>query len=71
MPWIGEISWVGKISWSCEISWYKWDLEKDELSPGLGELNLNKKRRGEKEPNLEPVRTIKDAENLLSGDPGP
>ena len=46
---------------------YKWDPEKDELSPGLGELNLNKKRRGEKKPNLEPVRTIKDAENLLSG----
>ena len=44
---------------------YKWDREKDELSPGLGELNLNKKRRGEKKPNLEPVRTIRDAENLL------
>ena len=46
---------------------YKWDPEKDKLSPGLGELNLNKKKRGEKKPNLEPVRTIKDAENLLSG----
>ena len=45
---------------------YKWDPEKDELSPGLGELNLNKKRRGEKKPNLEPVRTIQDAENLLA-----
>ena len=39
---------------------YKWDPEKDELSPGLGELNLNKKRRGEKKPNLEPVRTIQE-----------
>ena len=45
---------------------YKWDPEKDELSPGLGELNLNKKKRGEKKPNLEPVRTIQDAENLLA-----
>ena len=37
------------------------------MSPGLGELNLNKKKRGKKKPNLEPVRTVKDAENLLSG----
>ncbi len=46
---------------------YKWDPEKDDLSPGLGELNLNKKSRGERKPNLEPVRTIIDAEKLLSG----
>jgi len=39
-------------------------LEKDELSPGLGELNLNKKIRGERKPNLEPVKTIEDAEKL-------
>ena len=45
---------------------YKWDPEKDDLSPGLGELNLNKKRRGEKKPNLEPVRTIQDAEMLMA-----
>ena len=45
---------------------YKWDSEKDELSPGLGELNLNKKVRGERKPNLEPVRTIAEAEKLLS-----
>ena len=45
---------------------YKWDPEKDDLSPGLGELNMNKKRRGEKKPNLEPVRTVRDAENLLA-----
>ena len=50
-----------------KLSGYKWDPEKDELSPGLGELNLNKKKRGEKKPNPEPVRTVKDAENLLSG----
>ena len=36
------------------------------MSPGLGELNLNEKRRGEKKPNLEPVQIIQDAENLLS-----
>ena len=57
ISWFDEISWVEKISWSCEISWYKWDPEKDKLSPGLGELNLNKKKRGEKKPNLEPIRT--------------
>ena len=28
------------------------------MLPGLGELNLNEKRRGEKKPNLEPVRVI-------------
>ena len=66
MPWIKEIACVEKISWSCEISWYKWDPEKDELSSGLGELNLNEKKRGEKKPNLEPVRTQKDVEKLLS-----
>ena len=46
---------------------YKWDPIEDELSPGLGELNLNKKTRGEKKPNLEPVRTVRDAERLLAG----
>ena len=66
MPWIEEISCVEKISWSCEISWYKRDPEKDELSSRLGELNLNEKKRGEKKPNLESVRTLKDVEKLLS-----
>ena len=45
---------------------YKWDPEKDELSPGLEELNLNKKLRGECKPNENPVKTIKDAERLLT-----
>ena len=45
---------------------YRWDRKKDELSPGLGELNLNKKVRGERRPNPEPVRTILDAEKLLA-----
>ena len=33
---------------------YKWDSELDRLSPVLGELNMNKKQRGEKNliPNL-------------------
>ena len=51
---------------SMKLLGYKWDSEKDELSPGLGELNLNKKNRGERKPNLEPVKTIIDAEKLLS-----
>ena len=46
---------------------YKWDPEKDELSPELRELNLNKKLRGERKPNPEPVKTRSDAERLLSG----
>ena len=52
---------------SMKLLGYKWDSEKDELSPGLGELNLNKKKRGEKKPNLEPVKTVLDAERLFSG----
>jgi len=52
---------------SMKLLGYKWDPEKDELSPGLGELNLNKKVRGERKPNLEPVKTTLDAERLLSG----
>ena len=51
---------------SMKLLGYKWDSERDELSPGLGELNLNKKNRGERKPNLEPVRNIDDAEKLLS-----
>ena len=46
---------------------YKWDPEKDELSPGLGELNLNKKLRGERKPNEKPVKTTMDAKRLLTG----
>ena len=46
---------------------YKWDPEKDELSPGLGELNLNKKLRGESKPNKKPIKTTMDAERLLTG----
>ena len=44
---------------------YKWTTEPDLLSPGLGELNLNKKIRGIKKPNLSPVISRYDAEKLL------
>ena len=43
----------------------KWSTEPDLLSPGLGELNLNKKVRGSKKPNLTPVSTRNDVEELL------
>ena len=44
---------------------YKWTTEPDLLSPGLGELNLNKKIRGSKKPNLTPINTRADVEKLL------
>ena len=44
---------------------YKWTTEPDLLSPGLGELNLNKKIRGSKKPNLHPINSREDAEILL------
>ena len=48
-----------------ELLGYKWDPEKDDLSPGLGELNLNKKQREKRKPNLELVKTVSDTEKLL------
>ena len=50
---------------SLKLLGYKWDSKADILSPGIGELNLNKKVKGEKKPNSEPVRTVLDAEKLL------
>jgi len=61
ISWIDEISWFEEITWSVMIfviksgekssekadGGYKWDSVQDELSPGLGELSLNKKQRGE------------------------
>ena len=44
---------------------YKWTTEPDLLSPGLGELNLNKKIRGSKKPNLTPINSRANAEKLL------
>ena len=45
---------------------YKWTTEPDLLSPGLGELNLNKRFRGMKKPNLSPVNSRDDAEKYTS-----
>ena len=50
---------------SMKMLGYKWDTEKDVLSPGTGELNLNKKSRGEKKPNPFPIKNQDDAEKLL------
>ena len=44
---------------------YIWTTEPDLLSPGLGELNLNKKVRGSKKPDLIPVCSSEDAKNPL------
>ena len=44
---------------------YKSTTEPDLLSPGLGELNLNKKARESKNPNLTPFCSNVDAEKLL------
>ena len=44
---------------------YKWTTEPDLLSPGLGELNLNKKIRGSRKPNVLPINSREDAETLL------
>ena len=47
---------------------YKWDPEKDELSPGVGELNLNKKLRGERKPNVERLLSgLKLTRSLIVG----
>ena len=44
---------------------YKWDTELDILSPGVDELNMNKKRAGKQKPNDERVETQEDAEKML------
>ena len=48
-----------------KILGYKWTTEPDLMSPGLEELNLNKKVRGSKKPNLIPVCSKEDARKLL------
>ena len=50
---------------SCKLLGYRWFPKEDVLSPGLGELNFNKKKRGAKAPNLTPVITREDAEKLM------
>ena len=44
---------------------YRWNSREDFLGPGLGELNFNKKIRGAKAPNLSPIVTREDAENMM------
>ena len=44
---------------------YKWSTVQDELKPGITELNLNKRVRGARKPNVNPVITTEDAEKLL------
>ena len=50
---------------SMKLLGYKWIPQEDTLSPGLGELNFNKKHRGSKKPNVEPVVTEQDARKLV------
>ena len=42
LSWIEEISWFSEMPWLGELPRYKWNPEKDGLSSGVGELNLNK-----------------------------
>ena len=44
---------------------YNWVPLTDQLSPGFSEINFNKKVRGVKKPNAQPVTTKEDAENLM------
>ena len=46
---------------------YKWNTVNDTLSPGFGEVNFNKKKRGMKPLNPFPVTTVDDVSKLLSG----
>ena len=52
---------------SCSLLGYRLSPKEDFLSPGLGELNFNEKKRGDKAPNEAPVITREDAEALLTG----
>ena len=63
--WFGEVSWIGEIYLSCEVSWYDWDVEKDELSPGLSELNLSKNRQEKIKLDLETVKIGFSVEKFL------
>ena len=48
-----------------KILGYKWTPLKDNISPGLGEINFNKRRAGSKKPNKFPVVTSADLRVLL------
>ena len=45
---------------------YKWNTELDILYPGVSELNLNRKKKGVRKANPNPIVTKEDAEELLS-----
>ena len=45
---------------------YKWDSEHDLLTLGDNEINFNKKSRGVKAPNTEPIDTVEKVEVLVS-----
>jgi hypothetical protein len=51
---------------SLKMLGYVWVPESDILSPGISELNFNKKVRGAKKPNSKPVITMSDAEELVA-----
>jgi hypothetical protein len=46
---------------------YKWNTLGDTFSPGFGEVNFNKKKRGIKPSNPFPVTTIDDVSKLMNG----
>ena len=45
---------------------YHWDSAKDQLKLGMGEINFNKKVRGQKKSNVEPVDSEEKVEKLAS-----
>ena len=49
-----------------KILGYRWTIVQDNLRPGFGELNFNKKKRGLKQSNPFPVVTPNDVSKLLS-----
>ena len=50
---------------SLKMLGYSWIPEQDLLSPGISELNFNKKVRGSKKPNSKPIVSKQDAYELL------
>ena len=50
---------------SLKMLGYRWTPREDTLSPGISEMNFNKKIRGSKKPNVKPVVTKEDASDLM------
>ena len=44
---------------------YVWAPRLDFFSPGMGEINFNKKVRGSKKPNVTPIETIEDVKKIM------